>query len=144
MAGSSGTLATYDLGALTGVLSGINLRASTLITASAAGTAAYVGMGTFIARLILIAIEVDSSNEGMFVDIQANTKAATSTWYDIARIGMFGDTVATGANADSTLGTYVQGIVNPYDHQLRVYTNIVGTIGTGFDYTLDIYPMRKL
>ena len=135
------SLATFGLDYGSG---GIALKAAALVAADTAETAVFLGRGWSAMRIVWTACEIASNDELYNVVFQANTAAATSTYYDLGNI-CFGATEVTGGMDDSpATGEIWLAIFNPYDYQVRVNTKVSGTIATGMNFAIDAYPLTHL
>lgn len=119
---------------------GVALNAAGLIEVDTTATAVEVGKGMYKFVAVVTAIEVASNDEIFSIDIEANTRAATSTWKTIASISL-GVSEITGRTADDAAGTYVFYGENPNDYQIRCHTKLSGSVATGINYTLSVYPL---
>lgn len=121
----------------------ISLKSAGAVTTSTNGTAAYAGKGKYLVKLVVSALDVDTANDLYMIKIQANTADATTTWLDVSPKMALGHSTATGDSASDEADTVYWIIDNPYDHQLRVRTIIVGTVTTGINYTCDLIPLMS-
>lgn len=124
-----------------GKLGAVALKAAGLVTAEANETAVEVGKGKMRIVTNITAIEIASNNELYISVIEANTRAATSTWYEIATLFARGAKEVTDRAADDAADEEEIIIDNPYDYQVRVTTYVVGSIDTGINYTVDAYTL---
>lgn len=124
-----------------GKLGAVALKAAGLIAASATETAVEVGKGKFRAVSTITAIETASGDEQYIALIEANTRGATSTWYEIATLFARGASAATGRSAADVADAEEVIVDNPYDYQVRVRTYVVGSVSTGINYTVDAYTL---
>ena len=120
-------------------LEGIDLKTAGLVAATANETEVYVGGGQFEAKANITAIEVATGDEQYICEIQANSLAATTTWKRIATLFALGADGATGRAADDVVEVNKVVVINPYDNEVRVTTNVAGTIATGINYTVKAY-----
>lgn len=135
-------VATYGLDYGSG---GVSLKAAGLIAADTDHTAAFLGRGWSAIRIAWTAAEVASTDELYNVVFQADTKAAEGTYIDLQVGVAFGDSVALGGAVDTAAtGEMWLAIFNPYDNNVRARTFVAGTIATGFNCTIDAYPMPHL
>jgi hypothetical protein len=133
------TLATWSPD---GKLGAVSLKAAALITADGTSTAVETGKGKFRIVLTTTAVEAASNDELYVVEIEANTRAATSTWYAIGTVAVLGAAEVTGRESDNAdAGVYEVIIDNPYDYQLRERHYVNGTIATGCNYSVDADPL---
>jgi hypothetical protein len=124
------------------LLGGVALKAAGLVAADDQSTAVIVGKGKFKLVVVISAIEIASNDEYYIIDLEANTAAATSTWFTLATLFAGGATEKVN-KPDGVVGTYVTLVENPYDYQVRVATNVMGTIAAGINFTVDIYPVES-
>lgn len=123
-------------------LGGTTLKAAALIAVDTSSTAVEIGKGKYRIVTTWTACEVDNNDELYVVAIEANTRAATSTWYEIGIAAVLGDSVATGRDTDQASTGSCEIIVdNQYDYQLRVRTYVNGTVGTGCNFSVVAYPL---
>ena len=122
-----------------GKLGGVEIVASTAVTADANSTGVVVGKGKIRIVVDVTAIEVASNDEFFNIDIEANTEADTSTWYRIGNLCLGADG-ATGRAADDAIDEYEFIVDNPYDYQIRAATYVNGTISTGITFSITAYP----
>lgn len=127
-----------------GKLGAVALKAAGLIAASAAETAVEVGKGKFRAVSNITAIETASGDEQYIGLIEANTRAATTTWYEIATLFARGASAATGRSGADVADEEEIIVDNPYDYQVRVNTKVVGSVATGINYTVSAYRLLDL
>jgi hypothetical protein len=123
-------------------LGGTALKAAGLVAADAQTTAVFVGKGKFRVVTTISAIEIASNDEVYIIDLEANTGAVTGTWFTLATLFAGGATEKIN-KPDSVVGTYVTVVENPYDYQVRVATSVLGSIATGINFTVDIYPIES-
>jgi hypothetical protein len=135
-------VATYGIDYGSG---GVSLKAAGLIAADTDHTAAFLGRGWHAIRIAWTAAEVASTDELYNVVFQADTKAAVATYIDLQAGVAFGDSVALGGAVDTaaTGETWI-AIFNPYDNNVRAQTFVAGTIATGFNCTIDAYPLNVI
>jgi hypothetical protein len=124
------------------ILGGTTLKAAALVATDTASTAVYLGKGKFRVVTTWTACEIDNNDELYHVTLEANTRAVTGTWYEIACLAVLGDSVATGRGTDEASTGSKQIIVdNPYDYQVRVNTLVNGTVSTGCNFSVIAYPL---
>lgn len=127
-----------------GKLGGVTLKSAGLIAADNTATAVEIGKGKYRIKTTWTACEIDNNDELYHVAIEANTRNATSTWYDIGTVALLGDSVATGRDTDTAATGSMEIIVdNPYDYQLRVRTYVNGTVATGCNFSVVAYPLMS-
>ena len=123
---------------------GLELRASAAAGADATADAVEIGKGKYRIVTTWTGCEVDDNDELYVITLEANTRYATSTWYEIGVLAVLGDSVATGRDTDNSSTGSVEIIVdNPYDYQVRVRTYVNGTITTGVTYSVTAYPLGR-
>ena len=122
-------------------LGGVELKALGREATSTTSTEVELGKGKFRIVLTWTECEVDSSNEFYNICLEANTRAATSTYYKIASLGCYGDSSRTADTDTADTGEYEMIVDNPYDYQVRVRSYIAGTFGTGMKYSVTAYPL---
>ena len=122
-----------------GKLGGVEIVASAAVTKDTNSTGVIVGKGKIRIVVDVTAIEVASDNELYNIDIEANTEAASSTWYRIGNLCL-GAAVATGRAADDAIDEYEFIVDNPYDYQIRATTYVVGSVATGITFSITAYP----
>jgi len=122
----------------------VDLKTAGLITEETNETAVYVGKGKFRIVTAITAIEVASNNELYISVIEANTRGATSTYYEIGTLFARGAKEVTDRAADDAADEEEIIIDNPYDYQVRVTTYVVGSISTGINYTVKAYRLLDL
>jgi hypothetical protein len=134
-------IATYGIDYGSG---GVALKAAALVAADTAETAVFCGRGWMAARIAWTACEIVSNDELYVVLFQANTAAATSTYVDLVSVP-FGATEVTGGQGDTPAsGEMWLAFFNPGDHQVRVNTLVNGTIATGMNFSVDVYPLNVI
>ena len=119
---------------------GTEIRATGLTDVDETGTSYEVGKGRYKIVIVVSAIEIASNDENYNIDIEANTRAATSTYKTIGGLSL-GPTEMTGRSSDDTIGTYVILIDNPNDHQIRTHVRLVGSVATGINFVATVYPL---
>lgn len=124
-----------------GKLGAVELKAAGLVAADANGSAVYVGKGKMRIVSNITVIEVASNDEHYTAVIEANTRAATSTWKEIGTLFARGALEITGRAADDAVDEEEIVIDNPYDYQIRVTTYVTGTIATGINFTVNAYGL---
>jgi hypothetical protein len=109
---------------------GIVLTASATITGDGSGSSIAVGKGIWDAKIDITVedIALDGTNNWLFF-IEANTKAATTTWIQLACLP------ADGVVIDA-IGAYMLTFKNPYDHQVRLRWKETGTASLTFSSNL--------
>jgi hypothetical protein len=124
-------------------LGGTTIRASA-VTASGTetGTSYEVGKGKFRAVLNWTVCETGTGDEFYNVVIEANSRAATSTYYKIGTLGCYGCAALTSDTVTPNTGEFETIIDNPYDYQIRVKVYCRGSIGSGgLTHSVVIYPL---
>jgi hypothetical protein len=126
-----------------------------LVASSAAATVdssaqvADVGEGIVKGELVVdvTAIEIADNDELFKISLQGSSKSDFADTYEDLAILELGAAEVLGGDQDSTTGRYVvpfrterNGTV--YD-QLRVYTTVSGTVGTGINYTAYLRPQTR-
>ena len=119
---------------------GVALKATGLVEVDTESTAVEVGKGMYKFVAVVSAIEIASNDELYTIDVEANTRDATTTWKTIATLTL-GPVEVTGRTSDDTTGTYVFYGENPGDYQIRNHTKLTGSVATGINYTLAVYPL---
>lgn len=105
---------------------GVNPRsASGAITATEVGTA-FTFSGKAWLNVNVSALDIVSNDEFYSFVIEANTRAATSTWLEIASSSM-GALEVSGNGLDGVVGPLMLGFINPYDYQVRLTVRVGGT-----------------
>jgi len=123
-----------------GKLGGVEIVASTAFTGDTTNSdGVTVGKGKMRIVVAVTAIEVASSNELFNIDIEANTEAASTTWYRIGNLCL-GAAEVTGRAADDAIDEYEFIVDNPYDYQIRATTYVVGSVATGITFSITAYP----
>lgn len=119
----------------------VSLWTAANTTTTANGTAATAGQGLYLIKIVASALEIASNDEIYGISVQANTVAASSTWYEIGRLTL-GCLEKNGVGTDDIADTFWIGVYNPYDYQIRIRTVVAGTIDTtGINFTADMYPV---
>jgi hypothetical protein len=123
-------------------LGAYTLKSAALIAADTTGTSYELGKGKFRVVVTWTACEVDNNNELYNIVLEANTRAATSTYYKIGALGAYGAAEVTGDTADTaTSGAYECIIDNPYDYQVRYRVYVNGTMTNGMNFSVIAYPV---
>lgn len=126
-------------------IGGTELKAAGLVAADTNHTAIDFGAGVFAIRFAWTAAEVASGDEFYMVKVQANTRAATTTWTEIGTIFVGGDSTTQGGLTDiAASGEVTQGFTNPYGHQIRLATYVNGAIATGLNFSAKAFPIQVL
>jgi len=123
---------------------GVALKATGLVAADTAETAVFLGRGWHAVRIAWSACEVATGDEFYNVQFQANTVAATTTYLDLTNVAFGKGTLLGGAADTAGTGEMWLAIWNPYDNGVRVNTWVTGTIATGFNFTVDAYPINVI
>lgn len=130
---------------MTAQLGAQTMKAAALVAADADHTAIEVGTASFAIRMPWTACEIASNDELYVVKLKANTRAADTTWVEIGTIFVGGATEVTGGSGDTAAtGEVWAGFRNPYDYQVRASTYVNGTIATGINFGLELYPIEAL
>jgi hypothetical protein len=141
MAATAAIQEVYSNRRETANLGGVTLKAAALVAASEQTTGVIVGKGIYKVVVETTAVEIATGDECYIIDIEANTADTTATWIRLATVACLGAATptgrATGAIAANTLIAFVE---NPYDYQLRVNLSVIGTIATGINYSVKLYP----
>jgi len=124
-----------------GKQSGVTLKAAAAVITDTVETAVEVGKGKYRLVLAITAIDADTADDLYSIFIDANSRAATTTWKRITPKMCFGHATATGDDYTDAAATYEIIVDNPYDYQLRVTTDVVGTVTTGINYSLIAYRL---
>lgn len=123
---------------------GIAIRAAGLVAADGADSAVFTGRGWFLARIAWTACEIATGDEFYNIQFQANTAAATSTYVDLCNVSFGNSSLLGGAAATAATGEMWIGVWNPNDYQVRTNNWVTGTIATGFNYSVDFYPVNVI
>ena len=126
---SESDVSMFDMG-------GVELLASGVLAASAAGAGVKVGRGRFDVVFILEAATttIDATNHGNFY-VEANTVAAPTVWVKLAALHLDVDVLDTAGAGVKVLIP----IFNPCNHQIRLNYVEVGT--TSITVSAKIYPV---
>lgn len=118
---------------------GTVLQASTTITSSTNTTGVEVGKGKFVVVITTTAIHQESGFDNVSFWVEANTKAATTTYTQLACLPI-GDATGVGVAIGSTgVGSFPVYINNPYDYQIRLNVDVLGSTDS-VTYSAKIYP----
>lgn len=120
---------------------GITLKSAALVAASADGTSYEIGKGKYRVVVTWTACEVASADEFYNIYLEANTRNATSTYYKIASLGFYGAAAATGDTVTPSSGTMEFLVENPLDYQIRYACKVGGTVATGMNFSVTLYPL---
>lgn len=124
-----------------GKLGAVTLEASAAhATNDAVGTAVFIGKGKKRIVTDATVVKVSGNNEMYLITLEANTIAATTTYKTIATLFAGGDTSVTGRDTDDVLDSQEIIIDNPYDYQVRVRSNMVGS-SPSITYSVNAYPL---
>jgi hypothetical protein len=93
-------------------------------------TAVEVGKGKMRCVTAVTAINVTGDNDQYLMVLEANTRADTSTFYEIGVLFFGGAKEMTGRSADDAADEYEIIVDNPYDYQVRVVTYVVASSGS--------------
>ena len=127
-----------------GKLGAVALKAAGLITEDTMGTAVYFGKGKFRIVTDITVLEIASDDELYFIDIEANTRDATTTWLRVGHLFAGGAKEVTGRTGDDVVDEHEIIIDNPYDYQIRYHIWVVGSVTTGINFTVDAYRLLDL
>jgi hypothetical protein len=119
---------------------GTALKAAALVAADTAETAVFVGRGKYWVELVWTALEIATGDEVYFVQFQHDTAAAVGTYLDGMCLAFGNGALMGGAASSAASGRLVVGLWNPYDNNVRVNTWVTGTIATGFNFSVKVYP----
>lgn len=122
-------------------LGGLALKASSAVTASAQSSGVFVGKGKFRIVTTVTAVDVAGTDELYCIDLEANTAAATSTWFTLATL-LSGGHTTVAKKPTLVAGTYVTIVENPYDYQVRVTTTITAGSTASITFSVDAYPVE--
>jgi hypothetical protein len=125
---------------------GVSLLASGLHSVTFSSGKPVVGRGLFAVQTVLNAVEVGTGNETYKFTLYANTRAATSTWYDLGTVQCFGcGSALTGHKGANSTETIPETFAfNPYDYQVYARCVVGGTVTNGINATMKIYPIINL
>jgi hypothetical protein len=115
------------------------------ISVITSGSAHSIGRGFYIAKVAIRSIEVASGDEGYTIDLVANTRSASTSWFTIP-LGNVGDLAVTGRSVDDSAsqpGILYTAFYCPYDYQIKSRVGVVGTVASGIDLTITIYPAEQ-
>lgn len=122
-------------------MDGTVLQASTNITTSTATTVVEMGKGLYVIDIDVTAIHQESGFDAVIFWVEVNTKAATSTYEQVAALPV-GDATGTGIAIGTTgVGTYPIVIYNPRDNGVRLNVKVLGSTDS-VTYSARIYPLR--
>ncbi len=125
-------------------LGGTTLRASAVCITTENGTSYELGKGKFRIVLTWTACDVDTTDEFYHPYIEANTRYATSTYYKIGSMGVYGAAAVTSDTVTPSAGSFEMIVDNPYDYQIRACCKVRGTPGTtGLTYSVVAYPLGR-
>jgi hypothetical protein len=111
---------------------------ASVTTDAIVGSAVQTGKGIFAVVATISNYIGGSGFDLISFRIQANTAAATSTWYDIGHL-VIGDTTAIGSALTSVTNAVII-VKNDYDHQIRVFSYVQGSaVSCTADF--DLYPL---
>jgi hypothetical protein len=118
---------------------GTALQAAATITTDTASTAVVIGNGRFDVVIDVDALTLGTGGDLIVFDIEANSLAATSTWYSIGNL-VLGDATSRGQAMTAT-GEYKISVDNQSDYQIRVYAYLTGS-ASSLTYSAYAYPIR--
>lgn len=126
-------------------IGGLALKAAGLVASTTAETGVAVGRGVFEIQIDWTACEIASGDELYIITVEANTKAATSTWTEIGGFRPLGATAKVSSSGDATAaGSIRQAFNNPGDYQIRVKCWVSGSIASGINYSAKLYNIKSL
>lgn len=119
---------------------GTVLQASTTDTTDTDSTGVFTGKGLMCIELIVTAlVELPTGADRVIFHIESNTKAATSTWLEIAN-HTIGDVLGAGRALGT--GTYAIYVNNQQDNQLRIGTELYSSTSS-VTWSAKVYPLRR-
>ena len=122
-------------------LGGTTLKAAGAITADTSSTAVFLGKGKFRIVTTWTTCVVTGSDELYHVCLDADTRYAAATYYEIATLAVLGYSGATGRDAsDSGTGSKEIIVDNPYDSNVRVRTCVNGA-SPSCNFSVIAYPL---
>lgn len=138
-------MAFVDQTRLDELLGGVTLRASANVQGSTinADSGVEVGKGRYALKVVVTVLDITSNDEHYIIDLQANTRSATSTWEDIGTAVCLGPVETTGRAADSATGTYWYIFENPNDYQIRAVTYLIGSTAGGITWAGTLYALPR-
>lgn len=119
-------------------MDGTVLQASTTITTSTPTTGVEMGKGLYAIDVAVTAIHQESGFDIVVFWVEANTKAATSTYEQLAGLPI-GD--ATGTGVALSTGTFPIYVYNVRDNAIRLNVKVLGSTDS-ITYSARIYPLR--
>jgi len=123
-------------------LGGVTLKAAGAITTDTTSTAVEIGKGKFRVVTTWSTCTVAANDELYHVVLEANTRSATSTWYELQTLAVLGAYEANGRQSDNASTGSVETIVdNPLDYQVQVRTYVNGTEAGGCNFAVVAYPL---
>lgn len=118
-------------------------------TVDSAAKIADVGTGLMCGTLVVdvTAIEVATGDEAYTVKFQGSSSPTFASDVNTLAAIQLGDSSVTGNSADSAAGRYTVGVTNrgadgTHYRYVRVYTDVVGDIATGINYSAFIAPLN--
>jgi hypothetical protein len=108
-----------------GKIGGTTLKSSAALTNATTKnveTAVELDKGQYRIVTDITAITLAGANDFYLMIIEANTRAATSTWYEIGTLFAGGAKELTGRSANDAVDQLEIIIDNPYNYQVRVVT----------------------
>jgi len=126
-------------------LGAVALKASGNTTGSTktVGTAIEVGNGRFLCETKITVLDVASNDERYTIDIEANSRDATTTWRRVATVFAGGAKEVTGRDDDDAASEHQVIVDNPYDYQVRYVIYLVGSTATGITSAINLYPVPR-
>jgi len=120
-------------------IGGQSLASGASVTGDAiVGSPVVVGKGLMAVVLTVTGYSGGSGFDLINLRIQANSRAAATTWYDIGEV-TFGDATAIG-EARTSADAIVIPVLNESDYQIRLFSYIQGS-ATAATVTADVYPI---
>lgn len=117
------------------------LKAAALVAADTNSTAVYLGKGKFRVVTTWTTCQISGTDELYHVCLDADTRAAATTYYEIATLAVLGYSGATGRDAsDAATGSKEIIVHNPYDYNVRVRTVVNGASPT-CNFSVIAYPI---
>ncbi len=123
------------------------LKAAALVAADTLETAVFVGRGLYVCEIIWTACEIATGDESYFVELQqddAAAGAAAGSYLTSPQLGFGNSALLGGAAATAATGRFVFGHFQQRDNLVRVATWVTGTIATGFNFAVNLYPISEV
>jgi hypothetical protein len=128
-----------------GKIGGTTLKASAALTNATTKnveTAVELGKGKYRIVTDITAMTLAGANDFYLMVLEANTRDATSTYYEIGTLFAGGAKELTGRSANDSVGKLEIIVDNPYDNQVRVVTYIVASAGS-VTASVKAYPLTR-